>query len=456
MFSGLTLALKPSVHLLEVAGKPVGLEQAETKRLRFPAASEAQQAFLRALARGGSTEPELCGIPGSMELRYLLAKLEKEAWLSYSLTRGECLLATLEPLTRAFRFQLASGDGPWRLSRFAWVRRLEPGGAVLETPLGFGRVLLHEPEMLEWVGRLCRPQTPDTLGGLPPGLAQAFLTLLLSAGAVAPCGLEGQLPEDQDPALRQWEFHDLLFHSRSRSGSHADPVGGTYRFLGDLAPLPALKPSRPGPGIPLPEPCLPAQQPPFFSVLEARRSIRAPGQQPITLAQLATFLHYVARVRGVAPSAAGQAYEAVSGPCPGGGGLHELELYLSVSRCAGVEPGFYHYAAGTHALEPWPAPAEASSQLLLQAQGAMGGVPAPDILFTLAARIQRVTWKYQTLAYALTLKNTGVLFQQMYLVATALGLAPCALGTGDSQVFAQASGLEFTQETSVGEFALSG
>jgi SagB-type dehydrogenase family enzyme len=86
----------------------------------------------------------------------------------------------------------------------------------------------------------------------------------------------------------------------------------------------------------------------------------------------------------------------------------------------------------------------------------MGPVPAPDIVFTLAARIQRVSWKYQSIAYSLILKNTGVLYQQMYLVATALGLAPCAIGAGDTQVFAQASGLDFTRESSVGEFALSG
>ncbi len=86
----------------------------------------------------------------------------------------------------------------------------------------------------------------------------------------------------------------------------------------------------------------------------------------------------------------------------------------------------------------------------------MGAVAGPDILFTLAARIRRVSWRYQTIAYALILKNTGVLFQQMYLVATALGLAPCAIGAGDTQMFARASGLEYARETSVGEFALSG
>jgi SagB-type dehydrogenase family enzyme len=459
MGSGLTLSLKPSVRLLEDAG----LEEPGVKRLGFPAAGETQRAFLRALARGASTEDELCagrGLPAAavMELRYLLALLEKEGWICYSLTHGGRLLATLEPLTRAFRFQPASGDGSWRLSRFAWIRRAE-GAAVLETPLGFGRVLLREPELLEAVGRLCQPRTADGLAspGLPPPLARGLLSLLAAAGAVAPCGDKGQLPEDRDPALRQWEFHDLLFHSRSRGGRHGDPVGGTFRFLGDLDPLPALKPARPE-GIPLPEPCLPGRDLSFFSVLDARRSVRAPGPDPITLAQLGSFLHHVARVRAVLPPdpGAGRAYEAVSGPCPGGGGLHELELYLTVSRCAGLEPGFYHYAAGAHVLEPWPSPDGASGQLLLQAQRAMGTVPAPDILFTLAARFQRVAWKYQAIAYALILKNTGVLYQQMYLVATALGLSPCAIGAGDTQLFARASGLAFTQESSVGEFALSG
>jgi SagB-type dehydrogenase family enzyme len=94
--------------------------------------------------------------------------------------------------------------------------------------------------------------------------------------------------------------------------------------------------------------------------------------------------------------------------------------------------------------------------MLLQAAAAMGTATVPDILFTLAARIQRVTWKYQTIAYALILKNTGVLFQQMYLVATALGLAPCAIGTGDTQLFARTTGLDAAEESSVGEFALSG
>jgi len=454
--TGFTLALKPSVRLLEEAGLPTGLEEPGSRRLRLSAPGPAQHAFLRALARGGQGEEELCAA-ASLELHCLLALLEQEGWICYALARDGRELATLEPLAPAFRLRPALGDGAWRLSRFAWIRRIGDA-AVLESPLGFGRVRLHAPELLETVGRLCRPRTPEALAcdALPPALARPFLSLLASAGAAAPCAAGGVLAEDLDPVLRPWEFHDLLFHSRSRPGRHGDPVGGTFRFLGDLAPLPGLKPARPG-AVPLPEPGPPRDAPAFFGVLEARRSIRAPGRDPITLAQLGTFLHHVARARGVlAPDpGAGRPYEAVSGPCPGGGALHEIELYLNVSRCAGLDPGFYHYAAGAHALEPWPGSEAASAQLLLHGRRAMGALPAPDVLFTLAARVQRVAWKYQTIAYALILKNTGVLLQQMYLVATALGLAPCAIGTGDTQLFAQASGLDFTEESSVGEFALS-
>ena len=53
------------------------------------------------------------------------------------------------------------------------------------------------------------------------------------------------------------------------------------------------------------------------------------------------------------------------------------------------------------------------------------------ILLVLTARFQRVSWKYELIAYATILKGVGVLYQTMYLVATAMRLAPCAIGAGD-------------------------
>jgi hypothetical protein len=45
-------------------------------------------------------------------------------------------------------------------------------------------------------------------------------------------------------------------------------------------------------------------------------------------------------------------------------------------------------------------------------------------------------------------------FQTMYLAATAMGLAPCAVGGGDADLFVRAAGTDYCTETSVGEFIL--
>ena len=92
--------------------------------------------------------------------------------------------------------------------------------------------------------------------------------------------------------------------------------------------------------------------------------------------------------------------------------------------------------------------------MLLDAYRATAGLAWPNILITISSRFQRVSWKYDAMAYATVLKNTGVLYATMYLVATAMGLGPCGVGLGDSDRFAIAAGTDYYKETSVGEFIL--
>lgn len=129
-------------------------------------------------------------------------------------------------------------------------------------------------------------------------------------------------------------------------------------------------------------------------------------------------------------------------PCAAGGAIHELEYYLTVSRCQGIEPGFYHYDPQDHVLEHLSPLGTPQEQLLADARMAKGGRDF-DLLFTLAARFQRIAWKYRSVAYALIMKNVGSIYQQMYLVTTSLNLAPCALCGGNADHFAQASGLDY-------------
>jgi SagB-type dehydrogenase family enzyme len=120
----------------------------------------------------------------------------------------------------------------------------------------------------------------------------------------------------------------------------------------------------------------------------------------------------------------------------------------------GLSPGLYHYDGAAHRLHPLAAPEPAVRELLGRAADSAGVAAKPQVLVIISARFGRVMWKYQTMGYGLILKNTGVLFHLMYLVATAMDLAPCALGAGDAELFSRAARLDPAAESSVGEFLL--
>ena len=84
----------------------------------------------------------------------------------------------------------------------------------------------------------------------------------------------------------------------------------------------------------------------------------------------------------------------------------------------------------------------------------MGEPVAPQVLITIAARFGRVSWKYSSIAYALILKDAGVLMQTLYLMATGMGLGGCAIGSANIELFARMTGIEFHVEGPVGQFAI--
>ena len=75
-----------------------------------------------------------------------------------------------------------------------------------------------------------------------------------------------------------------------------------------------------------------------------------------------------------------------------------------------------------------------------------------QVLCIICARFLRTAWKYQSIAYALTLKEVGVLYESMYLAASAGGLAACAVGTGVGPRFSALIGADPLAESPVGEF----
>jgi len=66
----------------------------------------------------------------------------------------------------------------------------------------------------------------------------------------------------------------------------------------------------------------------------------------------------------------------------------------------------------------------------------------------------RVSWKYSSIAYALILKDAGVLLQTLYMMATDMGLGGCAIGSTNIDLFAKMTGIEFHVEGPVAHFAI--
>lgn len=119
-----------------------------------------------------------------------------------------------------------------------------------------------------------------------------------------------------------------------------------------------------------------------------------------------------------------------------------------------MDSGLYHYDAAKHELHRIEGPDTPARVLTAMARASSEMTQTPQVVFIVAARFGRIQRKYRSVSYAVTLKNVGALYQTFYLVGTAMGLAPCALGGGNSDLFAAATGLDYLAEASVGEFIL--
>ncbi len=350
------------------------------------------------------------------------------------------------------------------LSRFAYLRR-RGGEMVLESPRAAALFRICDPKIAAALVVLSTPQQLKKFrrqDGFPGVELLALLVDCQILFKVDAAGGDGLRATEGDANLVLWDFHDLLFHTHSTAGRQANPLGGVYPYAGLIPPPPAVRPRWPGKKIDLR--ALPAEPSPAISpvatLLRERHSTRDfDDRQPITLAELSQFLDGTARVQSkwksrIDPDGGGPMVAYTARPYPSAGSAYELELYLAVANCAGLERGFYHYDADRHALVPISGPTHQLDAQLAAAEFAMDAPAIPQILITIAARFDRISWKYSSIAYALILKDVGVLIQTLYLMATDMGLGGCAIGSIDIDLFAKMTGIEFHVEGPVGQFAL--
>jgi SagB-type dehydrogenase family enzyme len=463
MTTSLTLSLRPDASVTREVDEVIVRATEPPAVVRLKQVHAAMRAALARLRDGGVSEEELRAValdaegPGGLvKLAIYLKRLNAAVLLWRTLRVDGRPFATIEPMSSRFAWApSAPGDTPLRLSPFACCRR-EGDAMVVESPFAPARVVLHDPRAALGLGALATaPAHGSFLGGrgdVPAEAGPMLLAMLWSAGALEPAAADTTSPDAR--ALAQWEFHDLLFHARARSGRHNRPYGGRFPFVGAIEPLPAVKPPMSGERIRLVRPDLDAlaeTDMPLSRAIETRRSDREFGDPPIAIDQLGEFLYRVGRIKSIGTGRFG---DVIRKPYPSGGGLYEIEIYPVVARCGGLEPGLYHYAAGDHELERLDVLTPGVQALLDDAWEASARHGRPHILLVLAARLQRVQWKYRMVSYSLILKHVGVLYQTMYLVATAMGLGARALGGGDSDRFAEVTGLNYYEESSVGEFML--
>ncbi|OLT60422.1 SagB family peptide dehydrogenase [Moorena bouillonii] len=482
-FSSLTVSLKPEITLTPVEGNI--LLQSSSRKLTFHQPEPGLKTALDALKQGTHTPGQLQtliletdGTQVREKFDAYLNRLIELGWICHAIPPSSpelSPLATAIPMVGDYYFDCPEIDWDafakrfqrniaFTLSRFAYLHQVE-GEMVLESPLTKGKIKFSDWRGPGLVSQLSQPQTATSLSQEIPGIteeiAQQFLSLLfaaqmLSASFASPVEEDEEVKsEEATPPLVFWEFHDLLFHSRSRLGRHNNPLGGIFPYVGKIDPLPGVKPLMSDVVIPLAKPNLEELNQtdmPLSQALETRRSIRRYDETPITLEQLGQFLYRCSRVKKLFDTERG---EVSNRPYPGGGAIYELEIYPVVNACQGLEQGLYHYHPLDHVLcqvSAWTAETEA---LVQDVWFASAQHDQPQVVFVITARFGRMFWKYQSMAYAAILKHVGVMYQTFYLVATSMNLAPCGIGAGNSDLFQKATGIDYYEESSVGEFMLA-
>lgn len=438
------MVLRSPQHTLMLESPTLGLKAA-LEHLKYSALTVSQLTAIVAA---------LDGIEDNITFEPELQKLIHLGWICHSVLP----LATAIPITENYYLDDSILDWqqqPLTLSRFAFLHQ-DNNQFVLESPLSKAKILLLNWQATALIAKLAQPDsafTPASLAELliDADVADSFMRLLIATQMIA--------VQPESEALAEWQFHNLLFHRQTRLERLDNPhKSKPPHFEGQERSL-FVKPPMSDQVISLEKPDLVALAQTDISLtqaIESRQSVREYSDQPITLNQLGEFLYRCARVKEVYTHEEDlmNVGECTKRPYPSGGALYELEIYLVINRCAGLDAGLYHYQPLSHTLSPIADYHPEVDALIYDAWKASGQQDIPQVLLIVTARFGRLFWKYHAIGYGLILKHVGVLYQTFYLVATAMQLAPSAIGGGNSEQFCKVANLNEYEESSVGEFIL--
>jgi SagB-type dehydrogenase family enzyme len=369
------------------------------------------------------------GVAQRAIVNVVIKELEKLSAIEYGFTVAG-RICCVSPLSRAVKFHRSNESRRLDPNRYVFFRS---GISALASPLAQFVITDFPPEVLtafagEW----------DRLDGAVRDECEQLFAI---TGFFCP---------EDGGLLRYWDWHDLIFHRATLSHGDFAIRGATYRGAGDPAVRAGVEAPRSSTAVRLPAPDGALPNLTLIEAIENRRSCRSFTGETISLRQISTLLHYVVGIRDVREA---EGAEIVRGRMPSAGSLHAISFYLCAMNVADLSPGIYFYNGLSHSLhflEGSRQAAAASSESVKAAWGEGASVPPATLLF--AARLARLGWKYEGIAYRLALLDAGVLLQALYLVCGVVGLGGCAVGTGESEILAGLTGRQFHEETVMLQF----
>jgi SagB-type dehydrogenase family enzyme len=170
--------------------------------------------------------------------------------------------------------------------------------------------------------------------------------------------------------------------------------------------------------------------------IESRRSERDFKDMPLSLLELSRLLHYAYGIT--------EKRERLRA-APSAGALYPIEIYPVANNVQGLARGIYRYSVADHSLA-LVREGDFRHQMMRHALGEemMGRA---SVVLVLSAIFERSAWRYRERAHRYILLEAGHISQNIYLVATALGLGTCAVGAFDDQGYNKIMGVDGKKES---------
>lgn len=170
--------------------------------------------------------------------------------------------------------------------------------------------------------------------------------------------------------------------------------------------------------------------------IDSRRSEREFKDMPLSLLELSRLLHYAYGIT--------EKREQLRA-APSAGALYPVEIYPVANNVEGLAQGIYRYFVADHSLA-LVREGDFRHQMMRHALGEEMMEQA-SVVLVLSAVFERSAWRYRERAYRYILLEAGHISQNIYLVATALGLGTCAVGAFDDQGYNKIMGLDGKKES---------